>query len=81
MPTAYLVASGCLQTAMLAATGVAIGLGLTLLAGLVLLDAVPFMSSPPLIAAITGAFILFAVLGGLISVRVVARIDPVEAIA
>lgn len=81
VPTAYLVASGCLQTAVLAATGVAIGLGLTLLAGLVLPDAVPFMSSPPLIAAITGAFILFAVLGGLISVRVVARIDPVEAIA
>lgn len=81
VPTSYLVASGGLQTTVLATAGVAVGLGLTVLTGLVLPDTVPFRASAPLIAAITGAFIIFAVLGGLISVRVVARIDPVEAIA
>ena len=32
-------------------------------------------------AAVTCAFMVFSLLGGLISVRVVSRIDPVEAIA
>ena len=81
VPTRYLVASGGAQTTILAGTGVLAGLVLTLLTGLVLPDAVPFRLSPVLDAGITVAFILVAVLGGLISVRVVARIDPVEAIA
>lgn len=81
VPTRYLIASGGAQTTILAASGVLIGLALTLLTGLVLPDAVPFRLSPALDAGITVAFVLVAVLGGLISVRVVARIDPVEAIA
>ncbi|WP_303323392.1 ABC transporter permease [Actinomyces radicidentis] len=81
VPTRYLIGSGGAQTTILAAAGVLIGLALTLLTGLVLPDAVPFRLSPALDAGITTAFILVAVLGGLISVRVVARIDPVEAIS
>ena len=81
VPTRYLIASGAAQTTLLAATGVLLGLALTLLSGLALPDEVPFRLNLTLDAAITAAFILFSVLGGLISVRIVSRIDPVEAIA
>lgn len=81
VPTSYLIASGGAQTALLAATGVSVGLVLTLVSGLVLPEAVPFRLSAALVGAITAGFIIVAVLGGLTSVRVVARIDPVEAIA
>lgn len=81
VPTRYLIASGAIQTALLSAFGVAVGLALTLGSALALPRAVPFRVDPLMDAAITAAFILFAVLGGLISVRVVSRIDPVEAIS
>ncbi|WP_043536813.1 ABC transporter permease [Actinomyces polynesiensis] len=81
VPTGYLILSGAVQTALLSAAGVAIGLALTLLSALVLPRAVPFRVDAVMDAAITAAFIAFAVLGGLISVRVVSHIDPVEAIS
>ena len=81
VPTAFLIVSGGVQTAVLAATGVLTGLVLTLLSGLVLPEAVPFRLDPLLDAAVTGAFVVVAVLAGLMSVRLVTHIDPVEAIA
>lgn len=81
VPTAYLVRSGCAQTTVLAAAGVVLGLALTLLTSLVLPDAVPFRMYPILDLGVVAAFVLVSVLGSLIAVRVVARIDPVEAIA
>ena len=81
VPTAFLIVSGGVQTAVLAATGVLTGLVLTLLSGLVLPETVPFRLDPLLDAAVTGAFVVVAVLAGLMSVRLVTRIDPVEAIA
>lgn len=81
VPTGYLIRSGGAQTALLAAIGVLVGLLLTLLTSTVLPDAVPFRLSLGLNAMIALAFILISVLGGLASVRVIARIDPVEAIS
>lgn len=81
VPTGYLIGSGAAQTGLLAAAGVATGLALTLLTSLVLPGAVPFRTDVTIDAAVTCAFMVFSLLGGLISVRVVSRIDPVEAIA
>ena len=81
VPTGYLIRSGGAQTAVLAATGVLMGLLLTLLTSAILPGAVPFRLSAGLNAMIAIAFILVSILGGLASVRVIARIDPVEAIS
>ncbi len=81
VPTGYLAGSGCAQTLVLSGAGIAIGSLLTLGTSLVLPAAVPFRSSGPLYALIAIAFIAVSVAGGLISVRTVARIDPVEAVS
>lgn len=81
VPTGQLVESGVLQTVLLAVVGIVVGATLTGLTMLVLPASMPFRLDWPLDALIVGAFILFAALGGLIAVRSVARIDPVEAIA
>ena len=61
--------------------GIGIGLLLTVATSLVLPSAVPFRLSGLLDLLIAAAFVLVSVIGGLISVRVVSRIDPVEAIS
>ena len=81
VPTSYLAGSGCAQTLVLSGAGIAIGSLLALGTSLILPAAVPFRSSGPLYALIAIAFVTVSVAGGLISVRAVARIDPVEAIA
>ena len=81
VPTGYLVRSGCAQTLVLSVTGIGIGLLLTVVTSLVLPGTVPFRLSGPLDLLIAAAFVLVSVIGGLISVRVVSRIDPVEAIS
>lgn len=81
VPTSYLIVSGGAQTAVLAAVGVGLGFALVQATRLVLPTAVPFLPDPWLDAGITAAFIVVALVGGLSSVRVVARIDPVEAIS
>ncbi|WP_232009830.1 ABC transporter permease [Actinomyces howellii] len=81
VPTRYLVVAGGFQTAMLAAAGVILGLVATQLTGWLLPASVPFRPSLALDAVITVAFVVMAVLGGLMSVRVVSRIDPAEAVA
>ena len=81
VPTGYLVRSGCAQTLVLSVIGIGIGLLLTVATSLVLPRAVPFRLSGLLDLLIAAAFVLVSVIGGLISVRVVSRIDPVEAIS
>lgn len=81
VPTKHLIIAGSVQTAMLSAAGVAVGLALTIASSFVLPAKLPFMLDIPLVAVITVSFIVCAVLGGLVSVRTVASIDPVEAIA
>ncbi|BDA65696.1 ABC transporter permease [Actinomyces capricornis] len=81
VPTGYLIHAGGAQTTILAATGVAVGLLATAATALVLPASVPFRFSPVLNAGICAAFIVVSIIGGLISVRMVARIDPAEAIA
>ncbi|HHW51449.1 MAG TPA: ABC transporter permease, partial [Pseudoclavibacter sp.] len=79
--TRYLIASGAAQTGLLAAGGVLIGLALTVGTSLFLPGAVPFRSDGVTDGVIGVAFMVFSLIGGVISVRVIARIDPVEAIA
>ncbi|MDC4232329.1 ABC transporter permease [Actinomyces sp. B33] len=80
VPTSHLIAAGAAQTGLLVTAGVAIGLALTAASGLALPAAVPFRANIALSALITASFIIISLIGGLISVRVVAGIDPVEAI-
>ena len=77
----YLIRSGCAQTLVLSVAGIGIGLLLTMATSLVLPRAVPFRISAPLDLLIVTAFIAISVIGGFISVRVISRIDPVEAIS
>ena len=81
VPTSYLIRSGCAQTLVLSVAGIGIGLLLTMATSLVLPRAVPFRISAPLDLLIVTAFIVVSVIGGFISVRVISRIDPVEAIS
>ena len=81
IPTGYLIRSGCAQTLVLAVTGVGTGLLLTLGTSLALPSAVPFRLSVPLDLLIAAAFILISVIGGFISVRIISKIDPAEAIS
>ena len=80
VPSAYISRSVVAQTLLLLATGLVIGLGLTLASGMLLGAKVPFLVNPLFFAAITGLFGLFALLGALASVWAVTKIDPVEAI-
>ena len=66
---------------MLFSAGIGIGLLLTIATSLVLPRAVPFRISAVLDLLIVTAFIVISVIGGFISVRVISRIDPVEAIS
>jgi len=66
---------------VLSVAGIGIGLLLTVATSLVLPRAVPFRISAPLDLLIVTAFIAISVIGGFISVRVISRIDPVEAIS
>ena len=81
VPTSYLIRSGCAQTLVLSIAGIGIGLLLTIATSLVLPRAVPFRISALLDLLIVTAFIAVSVIGGFISVRVISRIDPVEAIS
>ena len=66
---------------MLSVVGIGVGLLLTIVTSLFLPRAVPFRISAPLDLLIVTAFIVISVIGGFISVRVISRIDPVEAIS
>ncbi|RLP06727.1 ABC transporter permease [Propionibacterium australiense] len=81
VPTSYLVRSGAVQAVVLSLAGVLAGFALTMVTSLVLPEQIPFRAMPGQYAAILAAFVLCSVIGGLIAVRFVSRIDPAEAIA
>lgn len=78
--TSYIVISGAIQTLLLTATGLILGIGLIVITSAFLPETVPFRIEPILYGAVTGAFMLFTLLGGLFPIRAISRIDPIEAI-
>lgn len=80
IPSKYIARSVIIQTALLSASGMAIGLLLTLLSGVFLGSIIPFMVQPLFFGVIISLFLLCAVIGAIASVRAVTKIDPVEAI-
>ncbi|OKL50984.1 ABC transporter permease [Buchananella hordeovulneris] len=78
--TSYIVVSGAVQTFFLTMVGVGIGLALAFGTSVALAGKVPFAVSPVLFAGVIGAFLLGTVIGGLVPIRTISRIDPIEAI-
>lgn len=76
----YIGASVILQTFILVALGILMGLVLTVLTGIFLSDVIPLAVNIMFYLLITAAFFLFAFLGGLFSVKAVLKIDPLKAI-
>lgn len=76
----YIGLSVISQTIILTFIGLFFGIGLTLLSGYFLSQTVPFAVNIVFYLAITGAFFLFSILGGLFSVVAVTKIDPLKAI-
>ena len=76
----YIGASVIVQTFLLVAFGIFIGLVLTALTGAFLADVIPFAINIMFYSVITVAFFLFALFGGLFSVSAVLKIDPLKAI-
>ena len=75
----YIATSVVAQTFLLATVGTAVGLLFTMGTALVLPSAVPYRTNVLFLSVISGLLILFAVLGGLFSVRAVVKIDPLDA--
>lgn len=80
VPTAYIARASIAQILVLTAAGVFGGLALTLASSLALPEAVPFAINPNIYGAVTAAFFAFTLIGALLPVRTISRIDPVEAI-
>ena len=80
VPTGYIGWSVMVQVLLLLFFGLAIGLVFALLTGFLLAGKVPFAVNISFFLGIIVLFVVCAVLGGLASVRSVAKIDPVEAI-
>ena len=78
--SAYIGRSVIVQVLIIATTGLLTGLALALATGLLLADKVPFQVNILFFAGISLLFLACALLGGIASVRSVAKIDPVEAI-
>lgn len=76
----YIGASVIVQTFLLVAFGILIGLVLTALTGVFLADIIPFAVNIIFYLIITVAFFLFALFGGLFSVNAVLKVDPLKAI-
>ena len=78
--SAYIGRSVMVQVLIIATIGLLTGLALALATGLLLADKVPFQVNILFFAGISLLFLACALLGGIASVRSVAKIDPVEAI-
>ena len=78
--SAYIGRSVIVQVLIIATTGLMTGLALALATGLLLAEKVPFQVNILFFAGISLLFLVCALLGGIASVRSVAKIDPVEAI-
>ncbi len=68
------------QSLIVTLLGIGIGLGLTLLSGILLPARVPFSNNIFFYTVISGVTLLFSLLGSLVSVKLVNRIDPLEAL-
>lgn len=68
------------KTMLVSGIGVLLGLGLTVFSSFALPVAVPFLINWIFFAVITAAFMLVSVLGGMFSVRMVTRVDPLIAL-
>ena len=80
VPTRYIGRSVMVQVLLLLFFGLAIGMALALLTGFLLAGKVPFAVNISFFLGIIALFAVCAALGGLASVRSVAKIDPVKAI-
>ncbi len=78
--SSYLAKSVIAQTFILSFVGVIIGLGLTLLTGLFLPEAVPVTFNIPIMLIYGAIFVIVAIIGSLFSVRTIVKIDPLQAI-
>lgn len=81
VPNRYIANSVIIQVGILSVGGLAIGMGLALLTGMMLQGKVPFAVNPIFFVGISSLFLVCALIGALASVRSVTKIDPVEAIA
>ncbi len=79
--TAYIARAGAYQTLLVSSAGVLVGMGAAVASAVALSEAVPFAVNWLLFGVVTAVFILFTLLGSLFPIRVIAQIDPVEAIA
>lgn len=77
---AHIGGSVIIQTVLLVGFGIVIGLFLTAITGIFLGDVIPFAVNLLFYGVITIAFFVFALFGGLFSVRAVLKIDPLKAI-
>lgn len=80
IPSGYLARSVIAQTFILAAIGVAVGFGLTLVTGLFLPSAVPVAFAIPTMALYGAVLVVVAILGAVFSVLTIVKIDPLKAI-
>ena len=80
IPASVIGRSVLLQTIILALLGVALGLLLTFLTSLILPGGVPYLNNWSYFGLISLIMITTSAIGSLISVRVVSKIDPLEAI-
>lgn len=76
----YIGGSVIIQTLLLVAIGLVVGLIFTILTGIFLSDILPFAINVIFYLIITICFIIFSLFGGLFSVRAVLKIDPLKAI-
>lgn len=76
----YIAASVVAQTFLLTIIGVGLGLVLTYLTSLILPEAVPFQSNLIFFASVSLAMLMIALIGGLLSIKTITKIDPVKAI-
>lgn len=76
----YIAKSVVVQTFLLAAIGVGIGLVLTGATALVLPPAVPYRTDLYFLSGIASLLVIMAMIGGVFSVRAVVKIDPLKAI-
>ena len=80
VPSRYIGRSVMIQVVLLSLCGLVLGMVLAIVTGLLLQPKVPFQINLLFFAGIIALFLSSSIIGGIASVRSVAKIDPVEAI-
>lgn len=80
IPTKIIGLSVVWQSLFVTLLGIGIGLGLTLVSGVALPAKVPFSNNSLFYIAISVVTLLFSLLGSLLSVKLVTKIDPLDAL-